>query len=238
MDKKVPIVLIVEDDEDLLYHIKRLFKRNGFVAIGATTVKSAHEEMDINVFDAFILDIELPDGNGFDLCEEIRSKNDNTPILFLTGMLGMAAKSMDSNADYFISKPFDNDELVAAIRRLVRRTLNENKKLAEAQKISKGPLTLNMQEGKAYLNGRDIALSGKEFNLLALLMQNEGKQLTYDKIYMSIWKSSMNNDPNTLRKTISRLRKKLDEDSSSEFSIVNQHKQGYMFIMSYQHSLN
>ena len=225
-----PLILIIEDDEDMAKFNSRILTRQNYEVAIANTVADALGFISKNTPDLFVLDISLPDGNGLDLCRELR-KGSDAPVLFLTGKTGTEDKISGLNAggDYYLTKPYNVNEFVAAIQNLLRRAERMREKIAGVSAITKGSLTLKIDERKAYVNGLDVGLSSKEFSTLLLLVQNEGKELTCEQMYAAVWDAPMNDDSSALRKQISRVKKKLDEKNSSDFSIYNEHGKGYTF---------
>jgi len=231
MPEQKPLILIVEDNETIAELNARLLRRQGYETSVANTAAEALVLFKNNSFDLLVLDIMLPDGDGHSLCEEFRRKTD-APILFLTGKKEKEdkIKGFNSGGDYYLTKPYDRDEFLAVIGSLLRRVEMTREKITEVSVIVKASLTLKLDERKAYINGNDIQLTQKEFAVLLLLVQNESKELTNEQIYESVWGSKMNNDPHPIRLHISRLKKKLDEENSDDFSIFTEYGKGYTFI--------
>ena len=228
MDGHKPLILMVEDDEDMARFNSRLLTRNGYHTLTAKNVSEAKLIINENKPDLYVLDIGLPDGSGVELCKELRRESD-APVLFLTGRTGIKDKvaGLTSGGDYFLTKPYEKDEFLAVIKSLIRRAEHANKKISEVSVISRGPLTLRPTEGKAYVGERDAGLTKKEFAVLLLLVQNEDNEVSYEKIYENVWGSPMNNDSSSVRQQISRLKKKLGEENTDDFSIFNSHGKGY-----------
>ena len=232
MSEQNPTVLIVEDDSDMARLNARLLKRLGYdvyVACSSCEARTLFPEVSP---DLFVLDVGLPDGSGLDLCKEFR-KDSDAPLLFLTGRSGAEDKisGLDSGGDYYLTKPYDKDEFIAIVRSLLRRANQTREKIAEATAITKGSLTLKLDERKALVNGQDARLSSKEFSVLLLLVQNEDKELTYEALYETVWGTAMLNDSSALRQQISRMKKKLDEENAVDFSILNEQGKGYTFTI-------
>jgi DNA-binding response OmpR family regulator len=164
----------------------------------------------------------LPDGSGLDFLEELR-RNTDIPVLLLSALAepGDTVKGLRAGGDDYLAKPYDNAELLARIESLLRRTSRPPKPLA------KGRLTLNMISGMAFVDGRDLLLSHKEFAVLLLLAQNEGKTVSTEYLYKEAWGLPMS-DNRTLLKHISDLRKKLEGETTA-FEIVNVRGEGYCF---------
>jgi len=230
MSEPAPVILIVEDDHGLARINARILKRRGCAVIVADSAKTARQAVSEKKPDMLILDVALPDGDGRALCEEFRQFT-NAPVLFLTGLTDTAdkLKGYDSGGDYYLTKPYDSDEFTAVVNSMLRRAKQVKKMIAEASVIKRGPITLNLPESKATVNGRDAELTPKEFAVLLMLVQNEGRELASERIYSSVWGATMNNDPNAVRLQISRLKKKLGEDTDG-FAIFTEYGKGYTFI--------
>ena len=224
-----PLILIVEDDEELAQLNARLLARQGYAVMVAHTAAKAREIISLHSVDLFVLDITLPDGSGLSLCNEFR-KGTEAPILFLSGKTETKDKvaGLDAGGDYYLTKPCDKNEFLAVIQCLISRSLRARQMSYSASVITKGALTLKLDEREAFVNGRDVGLSPREFTTLLLLVQNEDKKLTYEYIYETVWQAEMNNDTRALRQQISRIKKKLGEETHG-FSIYNEQGVGYVF---------
>jgi DNA-binding response OmpR family regulator len=217
-------ILLVEDNRDIQEVNKNmLIRRGGYHVRLAENVASAREHIAKAEPDIIILDILLPDGSGLDFLEELRQDTD-IPVLLLTALAepGDAVKGLRAGGDDYLAKPYDNAELLARIESLLRRTSRPTKTL------TKGSLTLNMISGMAFVDGRDLLLSPKEFAVLLLLAQNEGKTISAEYMYEEIWGSPMT-DNRTLKKHISELRKKLETEPGGG-EIENARNKGYRFM--------
>ena len=234
MSDKQPVILIVEDDEDVARINARMLKRRGYDVRLAFTVAEALVFMSETTPDLYILDVELPDGDGFSLCRLIRKESD-VPVLFLTGKAesGDSVTGVRLGGDYYLKKPYNMDELVAITDRLIEKSeqIKErvNKAVQEATVITRGALTLNVLNGKAYKNGRDTELTQKEFSVLLMLVKNEDKELSGEVIYESIWGLPMNDDSTAVRNQIYGLKKKLETDNTDDYSILTRYGGGYTF---------
>ena len=223
-------ILIVEDDTDMARLNSRLLKRQGYdVFVACNAVEARAIVLEISP-DIFVMDIGLPDGNGLELCREFRKISD-APLIFLTGKSATQDKitGLDSGGDYYLTKPYDKDELISIVQALLRRAEQTQKKIAEATFIERGSLTLKLDERKAFVNQKDTKLSTKEFSLLLLLVQNEDKELSHEFLYEAIFGTVMNNDSSSLRQMMSRMRRKINEEEAIDFYILNEHGFGYTF---------
>jgi DNA-binding response OmpR family regulator len=230
MSEWKPLILIVEDDGKLARLNARFLTRNGYDALIAPGTAEARALAREHRPDLFVLDVILPDGDGFSLCEEFRGEGD-APVLFLTGEKELASRmaGLGAGGDYYLTKPFDRDEFLAVVQSLLRRAHSARKKIAEAAVVARGPLELQIACGRAFVNGRDAELSQKEFAVLLMLVQNEGRELSGEAIYESVWGTPMNDDSGALRRHISSLKKKLDEENAGGFSILAGYGRGYTF---------
>lgn len=224
------VILTVEDDVDLSQLNARLLRRQGYEVHIAHNVAEAHALADERKFDLLILDIQLPDGDGLSLCKDLQAVSD-APVLFLTGLTETEDRiaGLQSGGDYYLTKPYEKNEFLAVVQSLLRRAVQTRDRITWASSVTRGSLTLKLSERKALVNGRDAQLTSKEFTILAMLVQNEGKELKYEELYEAVWGVSMNENPTALRKQISRIKKKLDEENAIDFAIFNEHGIGYTF---------
>ncbi|MDR1704062.1 MAG: response regulator transcription factor [Clostridiales bacterium] len=235
MIERKPLLLMVEDEEDTALLNSRMLKRKGYEVLLAGSAAEARALARDNTPDLFVLDVALPDGDGFTLCDEIR-KDSDTPVLFLTGRKRPEDRitGIRKGGDYYLTKPYNMDEFLTVTERLLQKAEQTQNKLdkavREATELTRGPLTLILPQNKALVNGRDAELTPKEFAVLLMLVQNENKELSDETIYQSVWGMSMYNDKNAIRVHISRLKKKLGEEDTDDFSIVRLYGGGYSFI--------
>jgi len=230
MSEDKPLILIVEDDEAMARFSARLLNRQGCDSCVAYTAAEAREFISDKEPDLVVLDIELPDGDGISLCRELQISSD-APVLFLTGRTETSDKvaGLSAGGDYYLTKPYDKNEFLAVILSLLRRAKQTKGKQMEASIINKGSLTLNLDDKKAFINGRDAELTMKEFSVLLILVQHENKELSSEAIYKSAWGADMNIDTGLVRKHISTIKKKLGEEESVDFNIFTEYGRGYIF---------
>ena len=225
-----PLLLLVEDDKVLAKLNARLLARQGYRVQVAHTVAEARSIIASSLPDLFVLDIELPDGSGLSLCEELRKQSD-APVMFLTGRVETKdkIKGLDTGGDYYLTKPYDKNELLAVIQSLLRREGRMREKVNGSAAVAKGSLELRLDERKAYVSGRDAGLTVREFDILLMLVQNEDIELSAEAIYTKVWGMSMYHDPNAIRQAISHIRKKLGEENAVDFAIFTKYGSGYVF---------
>lgn len=230
MDKSKATILIVEDEPEVLDINERMLKRHGYDVITASSVEESFQCLSSVTPDMLILDIMLPDGSGYDICRKFRLKSDN-PIIFLTGKTQNSDKveGLGYGADYYLTKPYSFDELLAVADRLLTRHFKTQEKYEGLKYITRSSLTLDLQKSKAYIKGRDVELTAKEFALLLLLMKNENKIFSPGKLYEAIWGVPSVKDTRTIRFHIRNLKKKIDTENADDYDIISIYGKGYSF---------
>lgn len=211
----MPRLLLLEDDQSLIDGLTYSLEKNGFGTEIAGTVKEAEKRVTEDAgFDLLLFDVMLPDGNGIALCEKLRSLGIRTPIIFLTASdeESSVIRGLDCGGDDYITKPFKLGELCSRIRALLRRLDRGN---AGDNLLRSGELVVSLAEGKVFSAGKPLELTGSEYRLLCLLLQNSGRVLPRDLILNRLWDGCGNFvDDNTLSVYIRRLREKLEKDPS------------------------
>lgn len=199
-------ILLVEDNKSIIKALEYAFAQNGYSCEYCLSLDEAVRKAPFN-YDAAVLDIMLPDGNGFDLFKKIRRYSD-LPVIFLTAVddEDSVVNGLELGADDYITKPFSTRELIARIKRVANKNSKKNI-------ITVSGVTLDLDKSAVFENGKQLELTALEYKLLSLLMQNAGKVVTRELIFEKIWDVSGNfvND-NTLTVYIKRIRKKLDAD--------------------------
>ncbi len=217
------IVLMVEDDINLLKMNTELLKRHGYTVHSAKNVKQAKMFInDLDRIDIAILDVVLPDGNGFDLATTVKNRI-SCPILMLTSKNSHEdiVEGMISDADMYITKPFVITDLMARIEGLIKKQQNYN-----VPPIIKGSLKLDVNSRQAIINGNDLTLTPKEFSLLLCLVMRENELVSMEILFKEVWGQTLGSDTSALRMSIARLRKKL---IGSEYTINSNRNKGYVF---------
>lgn len=199
-------ILLVEDNKSIIKGLEYAFAQNGYSCEYCLSLDEAVRKAPFN-YDAAVLDIMLPNGNGFDLFKKIRRYSD-LPVIFLTAVddEDSVVNGLELGADDYITKPFSTRELIARIKRVANKNSKKNI-------ITVSGITLDLDKSAVFENGKQLELTALEYKLLSLLMQNAGKVVTRELIFEKIWDVSGNfvND-NTLTVYIKRIRKKLDAD--------------------------
>lgn len=209
-------ILFVEDNESIILGVSYLLREEGYEVYVARTMSTAISFIEKEEFDLALLDVSLPDGNGFQLCKRIREST-QTSIIFLTAKEEeeSVVRGFDLGADDYIIKPFRNRELVSRIKNALRKNKRENTVFC-CQGIK-----LDTQTSKVTRGEEEIALTKLEYRILYIMMSAPGKLFTREEILANIWDATGNfvND-NTLSVTIKRLREKLDDKNGDIIKTV------------------
>lgn len=213
-------ILLVEDDLTLKKAMVYTLKREGFIVIEANCLEEARNKYNENKIQLVLLDITLPDGNGYDLCGEIREKSE-IPIIFITALDDEAnvVLGLDIGGDDYISKPIRIRELISRINAVLRRKGITSRE--EENIIINKNLKVDLLKCTVYKNNEIINLTTIEYKLLLILMENNGIVLTRDKILQKLW--DVNGefvDDNTLSVYIKRLRDKLSDENNKYIHTV------------------
>lgn len=222
-------VLLVEDDMGIQRINRRILEREGYTVLCAHNLAGARAMLVSDRPDVLVLDIELPDGNGVAFCKEIRPTT-SAPVLFLTGRdeEDSIVEGLEAGGNDYITKPYSVEVLVARVNALLRLARMNRTVSEKAQTMTRGPLTLKLQEHRVLLRDKDIQLTNKEFALLLQLAENEGTTLSAETLYQAVWHTPMAGDNRTLKKHLSVIRKKLEEGESG-YTISAVYGKGYVF---------
>ena len=204
-------ILLIEDNEAIIMGLKYSLEQENFQVISAKTAKESKEKLDNKNIDIVLLDVSLPDGNGFEICKEIKEKND-MPIIFLTAQDEETSivLGLDLGADDYIVKPFRTRELISRIKSVLRRY----GKKEENNIIQYKDIKIDTISAKVYKNNKEIIFTSLEYKILLMLFTNQNKLITREQLLEKIWDIAGNfvND-NTLTVYIKRIREKLEDDS-------------------------
>lgn len=200
-------IMLVEDNEAIIMGLGYLLVQEGYEVLTARKAWEAEKIWSRESCDLILLDISLPDGNGFDFCQKVKQSS-QIPIIFLTASEEESdvVKGLDMGADDYVIKPFRNRELVSRIRRVLCRNGKESKVLLC------GNVSLDTETGRAVVDGCQVTLTKLEYKILSSLMSHPGKLFTREEILAEIWDVSGNyvND-NTLSVTMKRIREKIGD---------------------------
>jgi two-component system response regulator RegX3 len=222
-----PRILIVDDERAITDPLADSLKREGFAPSVAATATEARVALDDADPDIVVLDVMLPDGDGRELCRDIRSASD-VPIIMLTARAEEVDRivGLELGADDYVAKPFSARELAARIRAILRRAAEGTKRRGA---IEIGPIRLDPASRTVTKSGDRVELAAREFDLLHLLMQNAGNVLRREEIMDRVWDEHWFGPTKTLDVHISWLRKKLEEDPPSPRYIATIRGVGFRF---------
>ncbi len=200
-------ILLVEDDSSLQRTLVKLFKTQNFAVDATSSGKQGVFLAKTNDFDVIVLDLMLPDIDGFEVCRRIRDEKLRTPILMLTALdeVENRIKGLDTGADDYLPKPFHVGELLARIRALSRRAVNDKTSVLKV-----GDIVLDTAARKALRNGEDLKLSGKELALLEYLLINRERIMTRAEIAEHVWDINFDPRSNVIDSFVKLLRRKIE----------------------------
>ncbi|NDV42658.1 response regulator transcription factor [Flagellimonas sediminis] len=227
MDKKYKL-LLVEDDTSLGYLLSEYLGMKGFMVTWAKNAQDGLVKTETNVFDLAILDVMLPDMDGFELSQKIKTINPELPFLFLTArsLKIDVLKGFSLGAVDYLKKPIDEEELVVRINALLTRLVTDPEEEPQVSIYKIGDYDLNTDNFELRFKGEPIKLTGKEFDLLTLLAMNQNQLVTHKEILTTIWDKNDYFNKKSLNVFVSHLRKHLAKDS--KISIVNVNRRGFM----------
>ncbi len=211
-------ILLVEDDKDLSFITKRLMESRGFEVMTAATIAQAQTLLQQRSFDLILLDLMLPDGDGTQLCEDIR-RTSVCPIIFVSCLSDNLTKvsALQMGGDDYITKPVDHEELIARVQVNIRRAKQYNLGRSEKEEMFFPGLMLKKQKREVWLTDEEnlplepVDLSPIEYSLLLCLIENEGELVLYQDIFQQVWHAEDLGDVRTVMVHISNLRKKLGD---------------------------
>jgi len=220
-------LLIVEDEKDFAISLAHSLMRNGYTVDIAYNAAQAIELVTINEYDLMILDLNLPDTDGIEVCRFVRKEIPALLILILTarGRLKDIVSGLDNGADDYLAKPFHLQVILARIRALLRRDLRCRNPLIEINDIRLDPA-----ERVVWKSGHHLELTRKEFSILEFLMRHPGEVISQEDLLEHVWSAYTNPLSNTIRVHIQSLRRKLGDDINSPQYIDTVIGGGYRFI--------
>lgn len=225
-------ILLLEDDNSLIDGLCYSLEKNEYEVETAQSVREAKAFLAKKQYDLLLLDVTLPDGTGFEVCEMMRGQGNQVPIIFLTASDEEinVIRGLDSGGDDYIGKPFKLGELLSRIRALLRRVgVSENKNMQEGQNnIVCGGIQIDLAGSRVFLRGEKLELTQVEYRLLCLLVRARGRVVTREIIFEELWDRTGNFvDDNTLSVYIRRLREKVEKDPSRPERLITARGFGY-----------
>ncbi|MDJ0625308.1 MAG: response regulator transcription factor [Candidatus Caenarcaniphilales bacterium] len=232
-----PRILVVDDERDIAYSIEFALKQEGYEITTCHDGQEALNTIQSEQFDLIILDVLLPGISGFDICKEIRSKGNKVPVLMLTAKTTEidAVIGLELGADDYISKPARMKELIARVRTRLRNSpLNlksdKSDKNSEPEKIDLGPLYIDLVGHTVALNGNEIELTQREFDLLKTLAINPNRVYSRNQLLEQVWGWSFIGESRTVDVHIRYLREKLERDPANPEMIRTVRGIGYKLV--------
>ena len=219
-------ILVLEDDIELNKTVCAFLEKNGYDAIGCHDANEAYDVLYTNLIDLIISDIMMPRINGFEFAETVREINENVPILFMTARDDISSKQRGYKigVDDYMVKPIDKDELLLRIGALLRRA-----KIAASRKLEIGSFVMDADERTALLNGEEIPLTSREFNILYKLLSYPKKAFTRSQLLDEFWDFDTETAPRAVDVYMTKLRAKLSE--CEDFEIKTVHGLGYKAVI-------
>ena len=201
-------LLIVEDETRLADTLRQLLHRQGYTADVCYDGVSGLDNAMTGIYDLMVLDVMLPGLNGFQVARKLRDAGVTTPILMLTAKSDLSDRvhGLDCGADYYLTKPFEPEELLACVRTLLRRSGGQ---LQESDTLTWGDLSLERGTFTLSCSGRDVRLSRREYDLMELLMRNGAQVVTKEQLLIKVWGYDSQAEDNNVEVYISFLRRKL-----------------------------
>ena len=222
-------ILMVEDEESITVPLAEALEREGFDTQVSGTVREALELTERALPDLVLLDVMLPDGSGYDVCRRLRERS-RVPIIMLTarGEETDRIVGLELGADDYVVKPFSPRELVARIRAVLRRTRAQHRP-DELLRAAVGPVQLDPDRRSASVEGQQLELTRKEFELLELLLREAGNVVSRERLIDEVWDVNWFGSTKTLDVHVSSLRRKLGDDSADPRFIHTLRGVGFRF---------
>jgi len=203
-------IMVVDDDRDIRRLVESILSKEGFVTLGAENAGDALRKIQTSKPDMVILDLQLPDKDGFEVCKMLRADPATRyiPVVFLTvqNVDSYKIAGLEIGADDYITKPFNQTELLARVKAVLRRAeWKERKEMA----IKDGPLSVDLEKHSASMDSKPLDLSPKEYDLLVSLLRNQGKVMTRQELSETVWGHEYFGNTRTVDVHVGRLRKKL-----------------------------
>ena len=221
-------ILMVEDDSTIAFAVKYAVEQEGFNLDISENLENARKIVNSKEYDLILLDVMLPDGNGYEFLKQLREHDEDTPVIFLTACDEEVniVMGLDIGGDDYITKPFRVRELISRINAILRRkgkSQDSNKKILKFKNIS-----IHTLEARVFKNNEEIFLTSAEYKLLLILIQNKNMVLSRAQILEKLWDVTYDSiNDNTLSVYIKRLREKIEDDSSKPQYILTVRGLGY-----------
>ncbi len=218
-------VLVIEDDQSVRVLVKAVLEKNGNDVSQADNAADGQELAFNNEYDIIILDLGLPDGDGFEIAKNIRDQDITTPILILSAEqeTDVKVKCLKVGADDYLTKPFNPEELMARVEAITRRSTDAT----GDQVLNCGELEVKLLEREFNVKGTEVDLTNNEFNLLVYLMKNKNRIISQEEIAEKVWDIHFDTQTNYINVYISYLRKKIRDHTDVDY-IETVRKKGFV----------
>lgn len=222
-------ILVIDDEEATVHLIGMLLEKRGFETIKAYRAEEGLRKAYRHQPDLVLLDIMMPDMDGWEICKRLREMSD-VPVIFLTARSDVkdVVHGLEMGADDYITKPYDNDELVARVRAHLRRSPRPN--MSEELVFDDGEFRINFMNREVWVRNELKHLTPKEFNLLAILVRNAGRVVTRNELVTQAWGEEYGDAIDSLKLYIHYLRQKLEVNPQQPEYIITSRGVGYRFV--------
>lgn len=219
-------ILIIDDDADLSMIISDMLESKGFEVKSALSSEQGFDMLSQSSFDVILLDINLPDSSGFEVCRQLREVS-NVPVIFASARTSETDRitGFDIGGDDYLPKPYSMKELLSRINALIRRTYGSSDK---EKTVRFGRISVNITARTVSRDGKAVSLSLKEFDLLAYLCEHKNEAITKDKLINEVWGAFSMVEPSTLTVHIRWLREKLEDEPAKPVYIKTVWGVGYI----------
>jgi two-component system, OmpR family, alkaline phosphatase synthesis response regulator PhoP len=225
-------LLLVEDEPGLVMTLTDRLMAEGYDVESATDAPSGLEMASSGSFDAILLDVMLPGGNGMDVCRTLRQRGLQTPILMLTakGQVVDKVVGLKLGADDYLVKPFDMAELLARVEALIRRSATKDAAAPTTDSYRFGEISVDFRKAEVVKAGEPLELSAREFKLLKYFVEHRGAALTRDELLNEVWGYNAMPSTRTVDVHVAWLRQKLEDNPRHPQYILTVHGLGYKFV--------
>ncbi|MBT9166825.1 MAG: Alkaline phosphatase synthesis transcriptional regulatory protein PhoP [Syntrophomonadaceae bacterium] len=232
MNSKTTKILVVDDEPKIRRIVEQSLRKDAYRVVHACDGKEAMQKIDIEQPDLIVLDLMMPEMDGFEVCRMMRNRGDNTPVIILTAKDELEDKAMGFNlgVDDYVTKPFSPSELALRVKAVLRRVGGEDlaPRLKEGT-FDDGRLYINSKTRETKLNNVSVYLTAKEFDLLWVLANNSGVVYSRDQLLDMVWGNEYFGDSSTVTVLIRRIREKIEKDPANPTYLKTVWGIGYKF---------
>lgn len=228
-------LLVVEDEAHLAAALKLNLELEGYtVDVAATAREAAERLLKQDAYDAIVLDVQLPDVDGFELCRKLRGSGNYTPVIMLTarGAAEDRVHGLEVGADDYLVKPFELDELLARVRSLLRRRQWERTEdaVARQNRVTFGRATIDFESHEVEVEGEPLKMTRLELDVVRYFIENPGRVISREELLEQVWKLRSHSSARTVDNFISRLRRHFEPDPRRPRHFLSVRGAGYKFV--------